>query len=393
MKKNKEKNGFLITCISCIVLLLVMFYFGFSDSLKGTRACSWDPWSHKYVGDDCEVNDDGQTEIPSSSSTPSSSPKPASSSSPASSSKPASSSSSWGEMVDKDQCEANGHKWVDGICINAPSSSSTGGGSCSICNSMPVGAQGVCPAGEVVVGCDCGTGEALCGKKSSDSGDSGDSDTDVVDSTTNKHSNGSYTISVKKNDGSVLQYNYDSQGRLMSIITTDAKGNQNVDTTKYSNLDGSVINYYNNYAECYYMAQDSSGDCVSYKDTYITKGFAKNIVYYDEDLCKQTTGGECKANYDEETGKWTYTAEDCVCEEDDSCVDEPTPKPTNPTNPTIPESTVPSGSTNKPTSSSSGENVTDNPQTGQIAIFVVWVVALASIIYSIWYFRKVRESN
>lgn len=33
-----------------------------------------------------------------------------------------------------------------------------------------------------------------------------------------------------------------------------------------------------------------------------------------------------------------------------------------------------------------------NPQTGNIAVFVVLVIALLSIVYSIWYFRKVKEN-
>ena len=36
--KKENKNGFLITWISCIVLLLVLCFFGVSDSLKGTSA-------------------------------------------------------------------------------------------------------------------------------------------------------------------------------------------------------------------------------------------------------------------------------------------------------------------------------------------------------------------
>ena len=37
-------------------------------------------------------------------------------------------------------------------------------------------------------------------------------------------------------------------------------------------------------------------------------------------------------------------------------------------------------------------NVDENPKTGEITIFVVWVVAAMAIVYSIWYFKQVRES-
>lgn len=43
-------------------------------------------------------------------------------------------------------------------------------------------------------------------------------------------------------------------------------------------------------------------------------------------------------------------------------------------------------------SSSSGNEVNDNPQTGEIAIFGVWVIALGAICYSFWYFRKANEN-
>ena len=35
---EKEKNSFLITCVSCIVLLLLMCYFGINSSFKSTQA-------------------------------------------------------------------------------------------------------------------------------------------------------------------------------------------------------------------------------------------------------------------------------------------------------------------------------------------------------------------
>ena len=38
-------------------------------------------------------------------------------------------------------------------------------------------------------------------------------------------------------------------------------------------------------------------------------------------------------------------------------------------------------------------NVTDNPQTGSLAIFICWVVALGTICYAVWYFRSLKKSN
>jgi len=39
-KDIKNKNGFLVTCISCIVILLIMCYFGINATIKGTAAAN-----------------------------------------------------------------------------------------------------------------------------------------------------------------------------------------------------------------------------------------------------------------------------------------------------------------------------------------------------------------
>ena len=55
-------------------------------------------------------------------------------------------------------------------------------------------------------------------------------------------------------------------------------------------------------------------------------------------------------------------------------------KPSNPSNP----SSTPSTSSNPPSSST----VTENPKTGSVAIFMVWVIAIGTLIYSIAYFKQ-----
>jgi len=45
---NKNKNGFLITWVSCIVILLTLCFFGISDSIKGTRAKVYCPDGYPY---------------------------------------------------------------------------------------------------------------------------------------------------------------------------------------------------------------------------------------------------------------------------------------------------------------------------------------------------------
>jgi len=38
MEKMEKNNGFIITCISCIVLLLTLTYFGVNNSVKKTHS-------------------------------------------------------------------------------------------------------------------------------------------------------------------------------------------------------------------------------------------------------------------------------------------------------------------------------------------------------------------
>lgn len=54
-----------------------------------------------------------------------------------------------------------------------------------------------------------------------------------------------------------------------------------------------------------------------------------------------------------------------------------------------PSSDIPSSSN---PSSSTNTNTNENPQTGEIAIFGMWVIAFGAICYSFWYFKKLNES-
>lgn len=66
-----------------------------------------------------------------------------------------------------------------------------------------------------------------------------------------------------------------------------------------------------------------------------------------------------------------------------SITPDPTPDPT-PTPTSKPSTSTP---TNPPTSTPSS-NVDENPKTGSIAIFMVWVIAIGTLIYSIAYFKQ-----
>ena len=86
--------------------------------------------------------------------------------------------------------------------------------------------------------------------------------------------------------------------------------------------------------------------------------------------------------------------------DDGDCVKKPSsdpssskPSPSTPSNPSSSDPTPsnPSSSDSAPsTPSSDNVNVNENPKTGSIAIFTIWVVALATLGYAFWYFKKVR---
>ena len=75
------------------------------------------------------------------------------------------------------------------------------------------------------------------------------------------------------------------------------------------------------------------------------------------------------------TSKVTY-----YCKAGTSIHPENPSKPSNPSNPSSNSST----SSNPPSSST----VTENPKTGSVAIFMVWVIAIGTLIYSIAYFKQ-----
>lgn len=68
----------------------------------------------------------------------------------------------------------------------------------------------------------------------------------------------------------------------------------------------------------------------------------------------------------------------------------PSSNPSTPSsNPSIPSSTPSSKpSTSTPSSTPSSSTVTENPKTGSVAIFMVWVIAIGTLIYSIAYFKQ-----
>ena len=67
-------------------------------------------------------------------------------------------------------------------------------------------------------------------------------------------------------------------------------------------------------------------------------------------------------------------------------------------NPSSSSSSTPSSSSSTPSTTpssvpSSSSNIEDNPKTGSVAIFIVWIIALGTLVYAGVYFKQVREDN
>lgn len=506
-KKQNKKNGFLITWSACIVLLLVLCFFGISDSMKGTQAkecyiyngieyCQNSAPSgfsstvkdSTYVpGDDYDNDGDGYVDpgVDTGGSGGSndddddgggSTPGP-------------------DITTDYDECISSGNYWYGGMCVSQdPSNPDTwgpsgdsgnddddDGGSCSksapdgmVCSTDSNGCVVNCQPIKDIVGGNDDSEEAWKGVEIPTCGGSGNKWTvssclqfgNVIDggsccvpskvtedeaaaSEKEVHSNKSYTITVTKADGTVLKYNYTKDGKLMSIITTDPNGNQSLDTTENSNLNGSIINYYNNLEECNYMVADNNSYCVPYRDTYVTITQARTkMTYTSEAECMSTTGLECEyRTYPDNPEKGYFMSVECDCEDEGDCLNDPTPTPGKPSNPTIKDpvedfpSNPSSPSYSKPSSSSEpsnsndrgdgcyknkdtgefkwfesdpelgfqtnlyekvddskcdvdgGGNIIENPQTGEIAIFLIWILGFGAVGYSVWYYIKSRKEN
>ena len=65
--------------------------------------------------------------------------------------------------------------------------------------------------------------------------------------------------------------------------------------------------------------------------------------------------------------------------------------PDTPDNPDKPDN--PSNPSSTPSTPSNPSNIEDNPKTGSVAIFIVWIIALGTLVYAGVYFKQVRENN
>ena len=246
---------------------------------------------------------------------------------------------------------------------------------------------------------------------------------------------GSYQTKQTNPDGSTIVRNYDKNGNLLSTVTTSADGVVRTHTgTSNALIDANDVIYYTTQANCEAI---SGGECTKIGTLYVNSDQVKAIAFYDKSYCEKITNDNCKTIT--AGGQTMYVANDCNC--DEGCKVQPkgdgtpgggggTPTPNVPQPNTVvytdcykctasgttkyvladsasAAASVTSGTnctkvnksyctvnptsspkpTLKPTPSSS--NPTVNPQTGTTAVVIAWLIGLAAIGYSLWYFKKV----
>lgn len=380
MKKNNEKNGFLIVWVSCILVLLVFCFLGMNS--KGTysaygalgeclganggdaSACVYCSTTGMYGGDCPSTDDDLATEDGPSTSKPTSG-----------------SGDTSVTCTTAVMCAVSGGSFVgEGWFIN--------GVECGYC--MDLGGSSTTKQCEYESSGHCysvhGGGNCVnvdgCWVPKDGNDDEEDSSTNDDGSTP-----GTDVEDILCPDG--------------TVFNPTANNNLGACESEIGNTDPTS-----------YGCEDYYGD--DWVCTMSETMYGNEVKFY----C--SCNPQCPTGYQLENGQCVpceCDGEDCVedgttspgttnpkpgttnpdpkpsSDDDDDNDDDNIPDPEDPDddNDGVPDTVDPTPegeTTNRP---SSGGNVTENPQTSQIAIFVVWVVAIAAICYSVYYFKKVNE--
>lgn len=354
MKNLKNRNEFIISCVSCIVIILVMCYFMFSSEtsnlLKGTLAASYKtvscvqgniPSGCSYIGNSqctCPVN----TEVPSCAS---------------------------GYHVENGICVKDSTMTEDG-CTGSNCGSSGTSTKPSSTSSCTYNGESQCITYSGYDTCSKGTDGCWYPYKSSSSSSSSSSGSSCP--------GGSYDYGINGSNKAISTGNKMCGNGNYTITQAYEQGCWYISCTEPCDCgdDGDCSESFNACWNC-------SG---SYK-------YGSNTDY--EDSCTQVNTSMCYSN-SEYTGCWkcgngyvtgTNTKYASSCEEVSTYYCTATPSNSG--------STPSSTPTSKPSSSyfsSSSEEIITNPQTGEIAIFAMWVIAFGAICYSFWYFKQAREN-
>ena len=203
---------------------------------------------------------------------------------------------------------------------------------------------------------------------------------------------GSYQTTQTNTDGSKIVKNYDKNGNLLSTITYGSDGSMTIKSEEGSGLKSTNnVIYYDDITSCQSL---SGGACTKIGTTYVNTEQVKQIAYYSQDYCQKITGVECKSILGQD-GNTYYIANDCNC--DSGCKVQPSSAGStggsggtgsSGGSSTDIDSEVAAPGTVIYPANSSNNNVESNPKTGSVAIFMVWIIALGTLVYSFVYFKQ-----
>ena len=369
MENIKNKNTFIISCIACIALILVMLYFGINSPFKGTSAnteCECNEGDERN-GTLCLHTEDQSETYDATEEKKCSCPT--------------------GYAEDGDRCSmyvAGGNKvYTPKSCETKYTCSRGGrqdGTTCTITKTVTK------------------TYAATCTSES-DSDNIPACSTTVINSIgtscpteTNKTTYVSGGITCNNANCTSHQCNVNGRDATYQVCTYRSPSEKQC-TLKYEASCGASFTYTGA------STVPSFNDCVisttHAKYTYTCTNNGKDSDGCIKGSCTVKFAG-CDVNY-----ALNSSGECCYCP---GCVDSPNaPNPTIPTGgggPVTPNpsSETPSGggNPNNPNPSNpSGENpnISENPQTSDILIFIVWVVGLFSICYSLWYYKMAKNNQ
>lgn len=401
MKNLKNRNECIISCVSCIVIILVMCYFMFSSTtsslLKGTLAVSYKtvscvqgniPSGCTYIGNSqctCPVN----TEVSSCASgyhvengicvKDSTMTEDGCTGSNCGSSGSSTASCDYNnqsscQSATHHVCAKSGSCWISGVTACVDGYTMITGGSCvkgsSSTSSCTYNGESQCITYSGYDACSKGSDGCWYPYKSSSSSSSSSSGS--------RCPSGSYDLGV-------------NGGNKAASIGAKMCGNGNYTLTQDIEQG------------CWHISCTEPCDCgddgdcsESFNACWNCSGSYKygvNTAY--EDSCTQVNTSLCYSN-SEYTSCWkcdsgyvtgTNTKYASSCSEVSTYYCTATPSNSGST-----PSSTPTSNPSSSYFSSSSEEIITNPQTGEIAIFIMWVIAFGAICYSFWYFKKAREN-
>ena len=377
MKKNndlKKQSSNLMICMSIIVFLFALGYFGINNT-KGTYSAytyTCANSNYKLISGTGKCCLSGFTDYDSS----------------------------------NNKCVSQYGSTVDPVDAVLADGSSTSGASCK--TSAPIAYVG---SGNVLIRVTEGTASECCPYEWSTNGDTlcvKTIDTNTFSYTYSTSGGVSCADGFSLVNGKCTQcktgYTLDSTGDCISSNGNQNQGNKDQsEDCSYSKpyvISGKVYTEIGVNEKHYQCCDSINWDYDSQQATYCNSTLGEGDTYYYHSAIP---GVDCADGFSLVNGQCIQCKDDFVFDEDtNSCVN---PNSGNPSSPGYTPSSpgyTPSNPGNTPSNPSDGnddgntgdndvdENTDVNPPTGSIAIFLVWIMTLGTLVYAFWYFKKVR---